>query len=115
MTVKIKKIADKYSKGSIVLYKNRLEVKLEKDTVWLTQAQIAGLFQAERSVITKHVRNILRSKELDELSVCAKFAHTAADGKNTRQNSITLMPSFQLDIALILRVQHNPASGRLIS
>ena len=45
--------------GSIAIYKDgKLEVKLEKDTVWLSQAQIAGLFQTERSDVTKHLINI---------------------------------------------------------
>jgi hypothetical protein len=74
------------SKGQIVIYKTRdnhirLDVKLEKETVWLTQKQIAELFTTERSVVTKHLRNIFKNKELEYNSVCAKFAHTAADGK----------------------------------
>ncbi len=69
------------SKGEVVLYKNNLEVKLEHESVWLTQAQMGGVFSTERSVITKHIRNILNSKELVEDSVCAFFAHTAGDGK----------------------------------
>ena len=52
------------SKGKIVIYKTRkgpeLEVKLEGETVWLTQEQISKLFIIERSVITKHIRNILK-------------------------------------------------------
>ena len=52
-----------------------------RETIWATQAQIADLFDTERSVITKHIRNIIKDKELDEKSVCAKFAHTAPDGK----------------------------------
>ncbi len=74
------------SKGEIAIYqtkdkKVRLEVKLQEKTVWLTQKWIAKLFQIDRSVITKHLRNIFKSKELDKKSVCAKFAHTAKDGK----------------------------------
>ena len=74
------------ARGEIVIYqakdkKIQLEVKLERDTVWLNQKQIADLFGIERSVITKHLRNIFNSKELDENSVCAKIAHTASDGK----------------------------------
>ena len=53
----------------------------KKETIWATQAQVAELFDIERSVTTKHIRNILKDKELDVDSVCAKFAHTAADGK----------------------------------
>ncbi len=55
---------------------------MERETIWLTQAQIAELFSTERSVITKHLRNIFNSGELAKTSVCAKFAHTAADGKS---------------------------------
>jgi prophage maintenance system killer protein len=68
-------------KNQIILYKNKVEVRLEENTVWLAQKQIAELFHTERSVITKHVRNILNTKELIRSSVCAKFAHTAEDGK----------------------------------
>ncbi len=74
------------SRGEIVIYKVRdnrikLEVKLKKDTVWLSQKQIAELFSTERSVITKHLRNIFKDKELEQNLVCANFAHTAIDGK----------------------------------
>jgi hypothetical protein len=70
----------------VILYnaedgKVRLEVHLEKETVWLTQDQMADLFGRERSVITKHLRNVFKEGELEEASVRAKFAHTAADGK----------------------------------
>jgi hypothetical protein len=58
-----------------------MDVRLEQETVWLTQKQMASLFDTERSVITKHLRNILKEEELQEAAVCAKFAHTAADGK----------------------------------
>jgi len=72
--------------GEIIIFttedkQSHLEVKLEQDTVWLTQKQIAELFKTERSVITKHLNNIFKNKELDESSVCAIFAHTASDGK----------------------------------
>ena len=73
-------------KGEIILYtakdgKVTVEVNLQRETVWLTQKQIAELFKTERSVITKHLRNIFRNKELNKESVCAKNAHTAQDGK----------------------------------
>jgi prophage maintenance system killer protein len=58
-----------------------IEVKLEKDSVWLTQDQIAELFGRERSVITKHIRNVFKDEEVERDSVCANFAHTATDGK----------------------------------
>ncbi|BCB95447.1 cytochrome c [Dissulfurispira thermophila] len=72
--------------GEILFYKApdgnvNLEVRLEKDTIWLTQKQMAMLFETERSVITKHLKNIFNSNELEKDSVCAFFAHTAEDGK----------------------------------
>lgn len=51
------------------------------DTLWATQAQIAEAFGVERSVVTKHIKNILKDKELERKAVCAIFAHTAGDGK----------------------------------
>ncbi|MEW6605896.1 MAG: RhuM family protein [bacterium] len=68
-------------KGQIVLYKNRLEVRLEQDTVWLRQEQIAELFGTQRPAVTKHLSNIFKSKELQEKSVCSILEHTASDGK----------------------------------
>ncbi|MBI2966211.1 MAG: virulence protein RhuM/Fic/DOC family protein [Bacteroidetes bacterium] len=74
------------SKSEIVIYKSgngqtSIDVRLEQETVWLTQEQISALFERERSVITKHINNIFKEKELDMKSVCANFAHTAEDGK----------------------------------
>ncbi|MFZ5491628.1 MAG: RhuM family protein [Pseudomonadota bacterium] len=81
--------------GEMVVYQAadgvvRVEARLERDTVWLTQAQMAELFGRERSVITKHVRNLFREGELEPDSVCAKFAHTAADGKTYRVDAYNL-------------------------
>jgi hypothetical protein len=59
----------------------KVDVVVQDETVWLTQKAMAALFGAERSVITKHLGNIFQDGELDENSVCAIFAHTAADGK----------------------------------
>jgi len=69
------------SKGKVVVYKNKVEVRLDHETVWLTQKHMADLFDTERSVITKHIGNIFKTRELHRNSVCAKFAHTASDGK----------------------------------
>jgi len=72
-------------KGEIVIYNSKegpkLDVRLEKDTVWLTQKQIAMLFDTQRPAITKHLNNIFRSGELDKNSVSSILEHTAADGK----------------------------------
>lgn len=72
-------------KGEIIIYKApegpELQVKLQDDTIWLTQKQMSGLFSVDRSVITKHLQNVFKTAELTENSVSAFFAHTAADGK----------------------------------
>ena len=74
------------STSDIVIYEGegsqpQLQVKLDRETVWLTQEQMGKLFGRERSVITKHIRNVFTEGELVEDSVSAKFALTAADGK----------------------------------
>lgn len=56
-------------------------VDANKETVWTTQDQLSKLFGVDRTVIGRHLRNIFRDGELDENAVCAKNAHTAADGK----------------------------------
>lgn len=73
-------------KSKILIYKNSknevaIEVKLEQDTVWLTQSQIATLFGTQRPAITKHLNNIFKSGELDKNSVSSILEHTALDGK----------------------------------
>lgn len=60
----------------------RVDVFVNEETVWLTQKAIANLFGVDRTVITKHLKNIFDSAELEENSVCAKIAHTAEDGKS---------------------------------
>lgn len=59
-----------------------VEVYYKDENVWATQKAMAMLFDCDRSVITKHLGNIFASDELKEEAVCAKFAHTATDGKN---------------------------------
>ncbi len=61
--------------------KIRVDVKMEDETVWLTQRQMAELFETDRTSITKHISNIIKEEELEEKLVCAKFAHTAEDRK----------------------------------
>jgi hypothetical protein len=70
----------------ILLYKTpngavKVEMYLQNETIWLSQQKIADLFGVERSAVTKHLKNIFDTQELDPNSVCAKIAHTAADGK----------------------------------
>ncbi|MDO8451800.1 MAG: virulence protein RhuM/Fic/DOC family protein [bacterium] len=72
-------------RGEIILYKAKqgpqVEVRLQNETIWLTQAQITGLFGTQRPAITKHLNNIFKSGELDEKAVCSILEHTAKDGK----------------------------------
>ncbi|RPH50944.1 MAG: cytochrome C biogenesis protein CycH [Desulfobacteraceae bacterium] len=81
--------------GEIVLYSApdgtvELDVRIEQETIWLTQKQMSELFDTERSVITKHLRNIFNTFELLKNSVSANFAHTAADGKTYRTDFYNL-------------------------
>lgn len=73
-------------KNEIIIYQAdelliSLEVRIEEDTVWLTQAQMADLFQTTRNNITLHISNIFKEKELAEISVCKDSLLTASDGK----------------------------------
>jgi prophage maintenance system killer protein len=91
--------------NKIIIYqtddgKTQLDVKLENETVWLTQAQMAELFQKDRTVIGRHIRNIFKEGELDEKVVSAKIAHTtqhgAIEGKTQRQE-VTI---YNLDVVI---------------
>ena len=72
-------------KGEVILYQPnetiKLEVKLDQETVWLSIDEMAILFERDKSVIGKHIRNIFKEEELFKESVWAKFAYTASDGK----------------------------------
>jgi len=61
--------------------KINIEVLYANENIWLPQKRIAELFDVDRSVVTKHLKNIFSENELQEDSVCANFAHTAEDGK----------------------------------
>ena len=73
-------------KNEIIIYHpdnltERIEVKMEDETVWLSLNQIATLFDRDKSVISKHLKNIFKEEELMKNSVVAFFATTASDGK----------------------------------
>jgi len=68
----------------------KVEVIYKDETVWLSQNQLSLLFNIDRSVITKHLKNIFKTNELDEKSVCANFAHTASDSKKYNVNFYNL-------------------------
>jgi hypothetical protein len=74
-------------KSEIILYQTedaqtRLQVRLEGETVWLTQAQMAELFQTTKQNVSLHIQNMFEERELEELSVVKESLTTAADGKN---------------------------------
>jgi len=78
---------DKQQMGEVIIYQtddglSKIEVNLKNETVWLSIDQMAELFQRDRSVIGKHVRNIFKEGELKKESVWAKYAYTATDGKD---------------------------------
>lgn len=96
--------------GEIVLYQSEdgqtaLDVHLKDETVWLTQKEISSLFETERSVVTKHINNIFRTEELVAAAVCAKFAHTAADGKTYQTNY------YNLDVIIAVGYRVNAKRG----
>lgn len=81
-----------------------IEVRIQNGDVWLTQKAIGELFDIDRSVVTKHLKNIFDSKELDENAVCAKFAQTADDGKTYQYKFYSL--------SAIIAVGYRVNSGR---
>ena len=76
-------------KGEIIIYQpddqsTLLEVRIEEETVWLSQMQMAELFQITRNNVTIHLSNIFKERELEQISVCKDSLLTAQDGKNYR-------------------------------
>ena len=92
------------NRGEIVLYQPegevRLEVRVENETVWLTQAQMAMLFERERSVIAKHIKNVFKEGELDSKVVCANFAHTTPHGAIKGKMQISEVVLYNLDVII---------------
>jgi prophage maintenance system killer protein len=76
---------DEVKKGEIIIYKSpegpELQVQMDGETVWLSLDQMAGLFQRDKSVISRHIKNVFNSLELSHNSVVANFATTGPDGK----------------------------------
>ena len=93
--------------NQIVVYQTadnqtQIEVHMENETVWLTQAQMAELFQKDRTVISRHIRNVFNEGELEEQSTCAKFAHMGHDGL---QQYETVMYNLDVIISVGYRVK----------
>ncbi len=84
----------------IVIYRTAdgqttVDVRMEGDTVWLSQAQMAELFQKDRTVIGRHINNIYKEHELERETTCAKFAHVGKDADQTYQTAL-----YNLDVII---------------
>ena len=95
----------------IVIYQTedgqtQIDVRLENETVWLTQAQMAELSQTDRTSIVRHINNIYKVEELARESTCAKIAQVQIEGKRTVKRNI---PYFNLDMIISVgyRVNYN--------
>jgi len=88
--------------------KTTVEVRLEKDTVWLNQNQLAQLFQTERSVINKHILNIYKTGELDEKATCAKIAQVQSEGHRKVERKIN---HYNLDVIIAVGYRVNSRRG----
>ena len=86
--------------GEIIIYQTddgstHIDVKMEDETVWLTQSQLVQLYQTSKSNVSEHIKHIFEEGELDENTVVRKFRTTAADGKScwkVRELSATSRP-----------------------
>jgi len=97
-------------RGQIIIYQPteggpRLEVRLQRDTIWLDAHQMASLFERDRTVIVRHIRGIYATGELSPDSTCAKYAQVAADGKIRR------MDLYNLDMVISVGYRVNSRRG----
>jgi len=96
--------------GEITVYRTRdgraaVDVRLEKETLWMDTHQMAKVFGRDRSVILRHIRNIYSTNELASVSTCAKNAQVAADGK------VRQMDFYNLDMILSVGYRVNSRRG----
>jgi hypothetical protein len=93
---------------SIVIYKTKdgpeLKVKLEKETLWLTLNQIALLFDVQKAAISKHIKNIFKSGELDPYSTVSKMETVQIEGNRRIKRQLTY---FNLDIIIAVGYRVN--------
>ena len=97
-----------HQKNEIVVYQPdetlRLEVRVENETVWLTQSKLGELFGVDRTVINRHIHNIYKAVELDEASTCAKIAQVQIEGGRTITRNI---PFYNLDVIIAVGYRVN--------
>jgi len=97
--------------SKVIIYKAKdghveINIKLIQETLWLSQQQLADLFNIKRQAITKHLKNIFISEELNESSVCSILEHTATDGKKYK----TKFYNLDAIISVGYRVNSNEAT-----
>jgi len=93
------------SRGEIILYQTadgntNIDVKLENETVWLRKEQMAALFERDRTVISRHIKNIFQEGELNEEVACAKFAHTTQHGAIKGKTQTAFFEFYNLDVII---------------
>lgn len=93
------------SNGEILIYQNqegniKIDVRLEEETVWLSQAQIALLFGKGRTTITEHIQNVFSEGELDEEVVCREFRLTTPHGAIERKTQEKEVKHYNLDVII---------------
>ena len=84
----------------------QIDVRLENETVWLTQAQMAELFDKDRTVIGRHIRNIYKEEELEQDITCAKFAHMGSEGDQRYEYT-----AYNLDVIISVGYRVNSKRG----
>jgi prophage maintenance system killer protein len=102
-----------FMKNEIIIFENqgvKLEVNMKDETVWLNQTQMANLFEKDRTVITKHINNILNSGELLKEEVSANFAHTTKHGSMPNKTQTKEVIYYNLD--MIISVGYRVKSKR---
>ena len=100
-------------KNEIIVYQPEggefhIEVRMDQDTVWLTQAQMAELFNTDRTSINRHIRNIFQTQELYENSTCAKIAQVRLEGGRSIKR---VVPYYNLDMIISVGYRVNSISG----
>ncbi len=95
----------KLDNQNIIIYKSNdgeisFDVNVFEETVWLTQEQMASLFQRNRTVILRHINNIFKESELKECEVCAKIAHTTQHGAIAGKTQEQLVKYYNLDVII---------------
>lgn len=101
-------------KNEIIIFENqgvKLEVNMKDETVWLNQTQMANLFEKDRTVITKHINNILNSGELLKEEVSAKFAHTTKHGSMPNKTQTKEVIYYNLDMIISVGYRVNSKKG----